>query len=268
MRRCYVGLFNSPATYDNFNGTLVRIELDKKSGKGPGESDREAFLAAGVRAGCDYYCAHAVECAVRPDVELKSLLAAVSAVLRAPNVKSNSLRYAFLHRSHALMTRQPPSAAAATEGAAYVPDSQWDVVDVQVCVSRELRQRVLLLQFLKALPAAAEKGTSLGGLLLSQFSGSLSVPLRPIEECPKIKRFLSYVKVTSSSSSSSSLCRRRIEHVSALQGRVDLAGPAAQLALLRAAAVGLRAATGGGRRLLSDHAAPTRRRQGRGRTVA
>ena len=93
---------------------------------------------------------HLVELAVRPDVELKRVMSAVSAVLHGPVAGRSRLQFAFLQRNHGLISRAstdgrlsqtPPPAA----------EPEWDLVDVQVCLSRDTRRRVLLFQFLKAL---------------------------------------------------------------------------------------------------------------------
>lgn len=140
MRRCYVGLFSSPTTLENFNGTLVRPELvtTKESNS---SVDWDSFLAAGAKAKVDYYCVHVVEVAVRPDVELKKLMASVSAILRtqtgagSSSWKPSGLRYSYIQRSHGLVSRLPLNDHRITSPAvvsATAPEPEWDLVDVQV----------------------------------------------------------------------------------------------------------------------------------------
>mmetsp|Transcript_2648 Transcript_2648/g.3611 ORF Transcript_2648/g.3611 Transcript_2648/m.3611 type:complete len:891 (-) Transcript_2648:202-2874(-) len=161
LRRTYVGLFASRARWDNFNGSLVRVEGDT-------DRDREGSL----------FCALVVEVAVRPDVRLSRLMAAVGAVCTG----RSALQYALLQRSHGEITRQKGLSGAV----------EWEVVDVQVCVSREIRQRVLLFQFLKSAPVGPN--LSLSGRLFGQLAGSPTAVLQRLEDCPRTGRFISLIK--------------------------------------------------------------------------
>lgn len=83
---------------------------------------------------------------------------------------------------------------------------EWDMVDVQVCVSKELRQRVVLCLFLRKVNPAitATIGNSsntsnskpasmgLGGYVLSQLTNPNAFP---IEKCPKTRKFIAGLKV-------------------------------------------------------------------------
>ena len=100
----------------------------------------DSFFAAGAKSKVDYYCVHVVEIAVRPDVELKSLMASVSAILRTQtgtgsSWKPSGLRYSYIQRSHGLVSRLPLSDNRISSPAAVpvsAPEPEWDLVDVQV----------------------------------------------------------------------------------------------------------------------------------------
>jgi len=66
---------------------------------------------------------------------------------------------------------------------------EWDHIDVQVVMSKELRQRVLLCQFLRKVP---NYGAGLGGLLLYGIAGG-TAPL-PLQDSPKTMAFISRLK--------------------------------------------------------------------------
>jgi len=159
LRRAYVGLFPSRAGWDNFNGSLVRAE---GGALGP------------------LFCSLVVEVAVRPDVLLSQLMQAAGAPCRG----RTALNYALLQRSHAEVTRSSAGSGAA----------EWEAVDVQVCVSREIRQRVLLFQFLKS-ASSAGPNSSLSGRLFGQLAGSPTAAPQRLEDCPRTGRFMALVKV-------------------------------------------------------------------------
>ena len=70
---------------------------------------------------------------------------------------------------------------------------EWDVIDIQVCISRELRQRVVLCQFLRRVPSI--DGSGLGGAIIHQLTGGHT--LLPLRQCPLSKAFVGKLKVTS-----------------------------------------------------------------------
>jgi hypothetical protein len=98
------------------------------------------------------------------------------------------LKCSLTQKSHAILT--PYSTGAGPGGAGDqallgtgTEETEWDVVDAQVCVSKELKQRVLLVQFLKK---------------LNPFTNM--APTLPLSKCPRTLQIMKYVKRALSSS--------------------------------------------------------------------
>jgi len=96
-----------------------------------------------------------LECVVRPDVELKRLMAVI---LRSSHALG--CRFQLCQRSHAIVTREsdiPASLGSSLSNtfSSFVPKAQsqveeeWEVMEAQVCISKELQQRVLLCVFMR-----------------------------------------------------------------------------------------------------------------------
>jgi len=83
-----------------------------------------------------HYSVQVVECVIRPDAPLKSLMKVVCKAAEGRN-----LYFTQVQRSQVIISNPPM-----TQGP--WKNSEWDLVDCQVCISRELKQRVLLFQFM------------------------------------------------------------------------------------------------------------------------
>lgn len=157
-----------------------------------------------------YYVVHLLECVVRPDVELRHLLATVLKVARTRDCKCY-----FPHNNHVVLKAQshaPVPSAPATTGnqrAHYhgssvssagvgVPPAadlrEWDQIDVQVVLSQEVRQRMLVCQFLRRVPSLASSGYGNLNLIIYQIAGGAA--LMSLTSSPKTKSFVSKLKVT------------------------------------------------------------------------
>jgi hypothetical protein len=152
-----------------------------------------------------------LECVVRPDVELKQIMDAVSKIceyggskvvnsdentdILASHNKKGNLRYSILQRSHAIISR------FSKNGLLKPVEKEWDIIDVQVCISKDLRQRVLLCQFLKKLSnnflaeSSSISNSVLNGAIFQTMIGSISVPIVHLNSYPKTKKFISLLKV-------------------------------------------------------------------------
>lgn len=101
-----------------------------------------------------YRCVSVMECVVRPDIELKRIMAVA---LRASH--NLSCKFQLLKRSQALILASDVNgnfnqthyrlATALSPSSISKSSLEWDVLEVQVCISRELKQRVLVGIFLK-----------------------------------------------------------------------------------------------------------------------
>jgi len=108
----------------------------------------------------------AIECVLRPDISASKVLEAMTKVtktsrMNVPGGGSGSLRFTNRQENHLVVEVVPKQesrvTAALVSGLANESDQQdedaeasdWDKLDIQLCLSRELRQRVLLCQFLK-----------------------------------------------------------------------------------------------------------------------
>ncbi len=83
---------------------------------------------------------------------------------------------------------------------------EWDHIDLQVAISRDVRQRVLLLQFLKKVPIPAILMTAAGGsgstssssaaaMATALSTASINVDYVPINKSPMTKKLMSGLKV-------------------------------------------------------------------------
>jgi hypothetical protein len=105
-----------------------------------------------------YSCVCVMECVLRPDAELKRIMAIA---LRASH--NLDCKFQLLKRSQAIIHAASPtpdnrathsqyrlsSALSPTSAMNARPVNEWDVLEVQVCISRELKQRVLVGIYLK-----------------------------------------------------------------------------------------------------------------------
>jgi hypothetical protein len=73
---------------------------------------------------------------------------------------------------------------------------EWDQVDVQVVMSHELQQRMLVCQFLRRLPTSLSHNAGFGNLnsIIYQIGGG-AVPLT-LNNSPKTRSFVSKLKVS------------------------------------------------------------------------
>jgi len=90
-----------------------------------------------------------IECLVRPDVEIKQLMAVVMRT-------SNSLKYKFslIQKSFAVLERievLPVSSLFELPWSTSSPLSvyKWDHIEIQICVSNEIKHRVILVLFVQ-----------------------------------------------------------------------------------------------------------------------
>lgn len=105
-----------------------------------------------------------IECVLRPDIPVANVLEAMSKVtktsrMNAPGGGGGSLRFTNRQGNHLVVDVVPNNenrvtaalVSGLTDGQeqAEEVESDWDRLDIQLCISRELRQRVLLCQFLK-----------------------------------------------------------------------------------------------------------------------
>jgi hypothetical protein len=158
---------------------------------------RSPSSAAGTAATHGYYVVHLFECVVRPDVELRHLLASVLKVARTRDCKCY-----FPHNNHIVLKAQQPAApqsrsasagAIAAAGQAASEAREWDQIDVQVVLSQEVRQRMLVCQFLRRVPSLTSSGFGNLNLIIYQIGGG-AAPL-PLGASPKTKSFVSKLKV-------------------------------------------------------------------------
>lgn len=101
------------------------------------------------------FTSHVIECVIRPDVELRGIMAIVFQACQHHGLLFETHE----QRSHALIAHSQSiynrhgdgTAENAGQSASHLGvdwGSEWDCIDVQVCLSRELRQRALVLQVL------------------------------------------------------------------------------------------------------------------------
>ncbi|KAJ1411634.1 hypothetical protein B484DRAFT_402558, partial [Ochromonadaceae sp. CCMP2298] len=162
------------------------------SGGGGGSGVKDFIINNRRRVGC--YVVHLLECVLRPDMELKEILACTLRVARA-----RGYRCLYPNTGHILI--KPYSSAHLEGGEAggggITDRREWDHIDVQVVMSKELRQRVLLCQFLRKVP---NYGAGLGGLLLYGIAGGTApLPLQTMAFISRLKRDLTQSQLCLSS---------------------------------------------------------------------
>eukprot|EP01032_Pedospumella_encystans_P008787 gene8787-10396_t len=230
----YVGLNPTSVTHNNDNGVLVPATLPSPSVPGS-QLPREVNMhtnsntvgISGIRgsnilpnqgtsanashnAGYGvvprtdtkhgYYVVYLLECVVRPDIELRDLLACVLKVARTRDCKAifphnnhivlksqSNTGYPQLPSTHAHSTAHPNTTTAPN------PNSiEWDQIDVQVVLSHSVKQRMLVCQFLRRVPSLASSGFGNLNLIIYQIAGG-AAPLC-LENSPKTKSFVSKLK--------------------------------------------------------------------------
>lgn len=170
-----------------------------------------------------FYPIHVMECVIRPDIELKNFMSTIVKIS-----KTLSLKCIPLQRSHIVITpgsqyqQQSTTAkiasmitstlsATSTSSDSNQAAKEWDQVDIQIVISRELRQRVLLVQFLRRVPPQLFPSSALNGgnnthsssNPLASTNQALSTILTgtyeyvPLSRCPKTRKFISMFKVSS-----------------------------------------------------------------------
>lgn len=126
-----------------------------------------------------YYNRHVMECVLRPDRELKHIMIdlmrfffdrdEICHQLQAnhlvvfPVLKASSASPAALPSATTTTHRTTTATNAnANDESLYeeiVVSNDWDLLDIQVCLSRELKQHILLVQFLQRVPAGLVEAT-------------------------------------------------------------------------------------------------------------
>lgn len=147
-------------------------------------------LANGNTSGSrGFYMLHTVECVIRPDIELKSVMAIV--VKLAKHVKCKCI---LQKRSHAILfqsTSSNNSIPTDNTDAKGNAGKEWDQLDIQICVNRELRQRVVLMQFMKRSGIFGSAGL---GMIATQLAGPLEYV--PLSKCQSTRKLVSTFKVS------------------------------------------------------------------------
>jgi hypothetical protein len=155
-----------------------------------------------------FYPIHVMECVIRPDTELKFFMSLIIKLSKKFNYKCNPLQ-----RSHMIITpttkrgsiqklssflsstlhssQENQSQNNSNSSSSTAVQLEFDQIDVQIVISRELRQRVLLIQFLKRVPFL--NNNTFGSMIFSQIAGPYEYI--PLSRCPKTRKFMSSVKV-------------------------------------------------------------------------
>ncbi len=163
------------------------------SNTGTGAALSAGMRAAGGNSGVEsHYASHILECVIRPDIELKDYISLLTTILR----EWNSLhRINLPHRNHIVVTWNLPSNSSGHNQHSQGVTREYDRIDLQIAISRQLRQRVLIIQFLRRLTSTTMATTQ--ALLRAtphtaqQQSGSL------ISEGTKLASMLSFSSLTS-----------------------------------------------------------------------
>ena len=113
-----------------------------------------------------------IECLLRPDIspatvlDLMTKVAKTSRMQKPGDAKQAPLRFTRRCDSHLIIeATYDHMEADSTQQTDDVGD--WDLIDVQICISRQLRQRVMICQFMKQNPHAMYEDLSKGGTELS-----------------------------------------------------------------------------------------------------
>jgi hypothetical protein len=180
-----------------------------------------------------YYNRHVMECVLRPDRELKHIMIdlmrfffdrdeichqlqanhlVVFPVLKASSASPAALPSATT-TTHRTTTATNANANDESLYADIVVSNDWDLLDIQVCLSRELKQHILLVQFLQRVPAGLVEATgfAVGSTGMVNSNGSFvgggshghvlicadvipdSLPLRA---CPATRKLAVHLKVS------------------------------------------------------------------------
>lgn len=208
----YIGLYTTTITHFNDAGKLVIAnpitsnttssgsELNKSTHK----FSSGDFTATTSTTNIDtnnnrgYYNVHVMECVLRPDIEIKSVMSLVYNLARLTKCKCSMLQ-----RSHTILT---PTKTARNSFAGFLSSNhakdgllsdigetanlEWDQIDVQVCISKELRQRVLMLQFAKKVSVFNDG--RIGSMIFNQINGP--VEFYPLKNCPLTYRMITHLK--------------------------------------------------------------------------
>lgn len=216
-----IGNFLKPGIPENTAGSSTQPPHTTESDT----AQQQAFHSPG------YYCVHLLECVIRPDVELKNIMTVVystaaeysckcvfpqknhavllktsarpKSMTRVPSFpgsptsmeESSSSKFALdydLLQDTRLNTNSLLSLAASTELMVYSQlNFEWDLIDAQVCLSKELKQRVLVVQFF-AKVENFQRIPGFQGYIISQ----LTPDVMPLAKFPKTKRFVHSLKVS------------------------------------------------------------------------
>jgi hypothetical protein len=158
-----------------------------------------------------FYPVHVMEVVIRPDIELKVFMSTVVKVSKKLNLKCIPLQRSHMtitpssstnrstvakissfldqlsaeSHSQVLITSNSSSSSSSQSSLAL---REYDSIDIQIVVSRELRQRVLLVQFLKRVTMLSNMS-----LLSSMIVGPYEYI--PLSRCPKTRKFINQFKV-------------------------------------------------------------------------
>lgn len=224
INSAYVGMNRTAVTHNNDNGVLVPANLAPESTTTiPGTNVPANFGGAKPKqvpntapaSKHGYYVVYLLECVVRPDIELRDLLACVLKVARTRDCKC-----VFPHNNHVILKSQTPqqgfinpahihpvgenihghklntvvsASSSSTSTSSTGELREWDQIDVQVVVSQEVKQRMLVCQFLRRVPTLTTSGFGNLNLIIYQIAGG-AAPLTLLNS-PKTKSFVSKLKV-------------------------------------------------------------------------
>lgn len=198
---------NSSHSLSNSNGSSNGTSLHNKyisalhNNNGP-------MMLTGDESNVGYYITHLLECIIRPDILLTNITTSIIKVAKINDFKINTSQ-----RSHIILSipksRQRTSfetikasmlntissdgSTPAVSSKNAITNKEFDMMDIQVCISREVRQRVLLIQFFKKVPTLK---TTIGGLLVNNMiSGNSIIEPKSLKQCPITKSIITQIKV-------------------------------------------------------------------------
>ncbi|RYH29663.1 hypothetical protein EON65_07760 [archaeon] len=220
----YIGLYPTEITHYNNQGKLVPSPIPTSHSTSnaknrlmsslshfdPAHHATSSMLSSNPSgAGCSssnsagsgsYYNVHLLECILRPDIELKSIMAVI-----VQFSKQFCCKLRVVNRSHMVLTPLVSStdtnrgrSMSAGVGSKLdhstekfsLDKHEFDHLDIQICISKSIRQRVLLLQF--ARKVGSYGGLGFGSMLLTQLSGPLEY--LTIKSCPETRAFMSRLR--------------------------------------------------------------------------
>ena len=181
------------------SGSQGAIMVDSSSSISSGSTTATAGGQSSPIHKHGYYVVFLLECVVRPDVELRQLLASVLKVARTRECKCY-----FPHNNHVIVKSQSSQhshtlhnssngSGSGGGGSSIVELREWDQIDIQVVVSKEVKQRMLVCQFLRRVPSLSTSGFGNLNLIIYQIAGG-AAPLT-LQNSPKTKSFVSKLKV-------------------------------------------------------------------------